>query len=238
MKKSLTIGMIATAIFALTSCGEAAVEGAMDHAAYESASLKSSVLVATYVQDKEAYYNGKATVYAQSKDGAYFVYDAPMSQTTYDSLKTGTRIKVEGTKSEWSGEVEITDPTITVLGDGSYVASAYDCTSLMGDNTKLIKHQNELVSFKNLTVVDYDGYGAYAYDWNNAGSRGSHVYFELSDGTNNIVFNVRSYLRDKDTDVYKAAEALKVGEKVNVEGFLYWYEGAAQPRVTSISVVK
>ena len=43
------------------------------------------------------------------------------------------------------------------------------------------------------------------------------------------------YLRGQDTDVYKAVEALNVGDTIDVEGFLYWYEGA-NPHVTSVTV--
>ena len=37
-----------------------------------------------------------------------------------------------------------------------------------------------------------------------------------------------------DSEVYKAIEALNVGDVIDVEGFLYWYEGA-QPHVTSVT---
>ncbi len=33
------------------------------------------------------------------------------------------------------------------------------------------------------------------------------------------------YLCGKDTDVYKAVEGLQVGDRVDLEGFLYWYNG-------------
>ena len=33
------------------------------------------------------------------------------------------------------------------------------------------------------------------------------------------------YLCGNDTETYKAVEALEVGDVVDVEGFLYWYEG-------------
>jgi hypothetical protein len=46
---------------------------------------------------------------------------------------------------------------------------------------------------------------------------------------------VESYLCDKDSDVYKAVEELQVGDVVDLEGFLYWYEGP-NPHITSVTV--
>ena len=36
-------------------------------------------------------------------------------------------------------------------------------------------------------------------------------------------------------DVYEAVKALNVGDTVDLEGFLYWYEGA-NPHITSVTV--
>ena len=52
---------------------------------------------------------------------------------------------------------------------------------------------------------------------------------------NTYTFTVESYLCDKDSDVYKAVQNLKVGDVVDMEGFLYWYEGV-NPHITSVSV--
>ena len=46
-----------------------------------------------------------------------------------------------------------------------------------------------------------------------------------------------SYLCDKDTDVYKAVEALQIGDKIDMEGFLYWYEGV-NPHITSVTAAE
>ena len=57
--------------------------------------------------------------------------------------------------------------------------------------------------------------------------------YRNSDGST-YSFLIESYLCSSDTEVYKAAEALKVGDVIDMEGFLYWYEGV-QPHITSIS---
>ena len=46
---------------------------------------------------------------------------------------------------------------------------------------------------------------------------------------------VESYLCDSESEVYKAVEALEVGQTIDCEGFLYWYEGA-NPHITSVTV--
>ena len=46
---------------------------------------------------------------------------------------------------------------------------------------------------------------------------------------------MESYLCDSSTDVYKAVEALEIGQTIDCEGFLYWYEGV-NPHITSVTV--
>ena len=43
------------------------------------------------------------------------------------------------------------------------------------------------------------------------------------------------YLTGTDSDVYTTVGQLNVGDTVNVEGFLYWYEGL-NPHITSITL--
>ena len=38
-----------------------------------------------------------------------------------------------------------------------------------------------------------------------------------------------------DTDVYEAVRNLQIGDTIDMEGFLYWYEGA-NPHITSVTV--
>ena len=91
-------------------------EGVMTYAEYVAAELESQVTVETYVQAKQSWWEDKATVYSQDKDGAYFLYNMACSQEDYDKLVPGTKIKVTGYKSEWSGEIEIIDATFEIEG--------------------------------------------------------------------------------------------------------------------------
>ena len=124
----------------------------MTYAEYDAAALDTQVVIEAYVQAKQSWWENQATVYAQDKDGAYYLYNMACSEEDYAKLTTGTKIKVTGYKAEWSGEVEIIDATFEIM-DGNYVASATDVTSLLGTD-ELIKHQNEFVSFKGMTVED------------------------------------------------------------------------------------
>ena len=45
------------------------------------------------------------------------------------------------------------------------------------------------------------------------------------------------YLTGTDSEVYTAVGELEVGDVVNVEGFLYWYEGV-NPHITAISAAE
>lgn len=158
-----------------------------------------------------------------------------MACTEEDAAKLtqGTKIKVTGYKSEWSGEVEIVDATFEIE-EGSYIAPANDVTALLGSDD-LIKHQNEFVSFKDLTVEAANDAGdAFMYNWDGSGTQGDDLYFNVSVNGNTYSFTVESYLCGKDTDVYKAVEGLSVGDKIDAEGFLYWYEGA-NPHITKIT---
>ena len=213
----------------------------MTHEQFIAADVDSEVTVETYVQAKQSWWEdngqGKATFYTQAEDGAYFLYEMPCTEDEYNQLVPGTKIKVTGYKSEWSGEIEITDATFEIE-DGTWTAEPTDVTDLLGTD-QLQDHMNELVSFKGMTVEaskDPDGKDvAYLYNYDGSGSEGDDLYFNVSYNGQTYSFTVESYLCDKDSDVYKAVENLKIGDTVDMEGFLYWYEGA-NPHITSVTV--
>lgn len=216
-----------------------ATEGVMSYADYAAAEIDSEVCVETYVQAKQGWWEdngvGKATFYTQNQDGAFFIYEMPCSQEDYDKLAVGTKIKVTGYKAEWSGEVEIIDATYEILDTDTFVAEAKDVTDLLGKD-ELIDSQNQFVAFKGMTVEAANDEGAaYLYKWDGSGTEGDDLYFKVSLGGNTYTFTVESYLCDKDSDVYKAVQNLQVGDVIDMEGFLYWYEGV-NPHITSVSV--
>ena len=218
---------------------EAGSEGVMTYEEYAAAELDTEVVVETYVQAKQSWWEDKATVYTQDENGAYFLYNMACSEEDYEKLTPGTKIKVTGYKSEWAGEVEIIDATFEIL-EGNYVADAEDVTALLGTD-ELIDNQNKFVSFKGMTVEaskDADGNDvAYLYSWDGSGQDGDDLYFNASvDGTT-YTFTVESYLCDNTTDVYAAVKNLQIGDTIDMEGFLYWYEGV-NPHITAVTVAE
>ena len=208
---------------------------------YMAAELDTEVTIQAYVQAKQSYYaeQGTATVYLQDQDGGYFAYDMACTQEEYDAMTEGTCIQVSGFKSEWSGEIEIIDGQLDQIVEGdTFVAEPFDATSLLGTD-ELEQHQNEKVSFTGLTVApstDADGNEvAFLYNYDGSGTQGDDVYFNVSYNNQTFSFVVESYLCDSESEVYKAVEALEVGQTIDCEGFLYWYEGA-NPHITSVTV--
>ena len=245
MKKITALLLTTVLAVSLVGCGSTGTkdtadvksEGVMTYAEYVAADLDSEVVIETYVQAKQSWWDNQATVYTQDKDGAYFLYNMACSEEDYEKLTPGTKIKVTGYKSEWSGEVEITDATFEIE-EGSYIAPAEDVTALLGTD-ELINHQNEFVSFKGMTVeasADADGNEVpFLYSWDGSGQDGDDLYFNVSLDGETYTFTVESYLCDNTTDVYKTVQSLQVGDTVDMEGFLYWYEGV-NPHITSVTV--
>jgi len=212
----------------------------MDHAAFVAAEVDTEVTVETYVQAHQSWWEGKVTVYTQAEDGAYFIYDMPATEEEAAKLVPGTKIRVTGYKQEWSGEIEIGDVKSFEILEGSYIATAYDATSLLGTD-ELASHMNEFVAFKGLTVAPKANKAgeeaAFLYGWDGSGVDGDDLYFDVSYGDQTYTFVVESYLTGAGTDVYEAVKALKVGDKIDAEGFLYWYEGV-NPHITKVTAAQ
>jgi hypothetical protein len=129
--------------------------------------------------------------------------------------------------------VEIIDATYEILNDGTYVAKPMDITASLGADN-LADHMNMFVSVKGATVVAANDAGdAFMYKWNGSGSEGDDLYFCVSVNGVTYTFCVESYLCGVGSDAYEAVRALKVGDVIDLEGFLYWYNGA-QPHVTGV----
>ena len=142
---------------------------------------------------------------------------------------------MKGFKSAWSGEVESTDATFEILEADPFIAEPEDVTAKLGTE-ELIDDQNKLVAFKGMTVEAYDETGA-AFAYKNAENKTDDLYFKVSKDGKTYDFCVEFYLCGQDTEVYKAVEALQVGDVIDLEGFLYWYNGA-NPHITSVKAAE
>lgn len=212
----------------------------MNYDQYMAAKLDTEVTIQAYVQAKQSWWEDKATVYLQDQDGGYFAYNMVCSEEDYEKLTEGTCIRVTGFKSEWSGEVEIMDGTFEFVdGADTFVSMPLDVTELLGTD-ELIYSQNQRVAFKGLTVeaAGQDESGndvAFLYNWDGSGTDGDDLYFNVSYNGETYTFTVESYLCDNTTEVYNAVKNLQIGQTIDAEGFLYWYEGV-NPHITSVTV--
>ena len=243
MKKIFAVLLALSMVFALAACTSgsnepaaepevdifAKGEGVMTYAEYAAADLDTEVTVETFVQATQSWWDNTITAYTQDNEGAYFLYNMACSEEDAAKLVPGTKIKVTGFKSEWSGEVEIVDATFEIE-EGSYIAEATDVTALLGTD-EMIQHQNQFVAFKGMTVESEA-----IYKWDGSGADGDDLYFQVSKDGQTYTFTVESYLCGAGTEVYEAVKGLKAGDTVDLEGFCYWYEGL-NPHITSVTVL-
>ena len=243
MKKFFAVLLALSMVFALAACTSgsnepaaepevdifAKGEGVMTYAEYAAADLDTEVTVETFVQATQSWWDNTITAYTQDNEGAYFLYNMACSEEDAAKLVPGTKIKVTGFKSEWSGEVEIVDATFEIE-EGEYIAEATDVTALLGTD-EMIEHQNQFVAFKGMTVESEA-----IYKWDGSGADGDDLYFQVSKDGQTYTFTVESYLCGAGTEVYEAVKGLKAGDTVDLEGFCYWYEGL-NPHITSVTVL-
>lgn len=263
MKKIIALLLAVVFVLALVGCGETENKPeetkkeasetkapeqeagkVMSYEEFVQADLGDDVCIEAYVQAKQSWYKGNtnaegkdtAVVYLQSEDGAYLAYDMPVSEEDYAKFVPGTKLEVSGKKAEFNGEIEIANGSYKFLEGDPFIAKALDVTELLGTE-ELEDEMNKFVAFKDMTVVaaKEGTEDAFLYKWDGSGKEGDDLYFNASIGDKTYTFNVESYLCGKDTDVYKAVQGLKIGDKIDMEGFLYWYEEAA-PQITSVVV--
>ena len=250
MKKVLALVLaLALAVCAVVALAEEAKvlthEEYINYVAPETDEEVAPITIETYVQAHQSWWDNKVSVYAQSEDGAYFIYNMTCSEEDAAKLVPGAKIRVTGYKTEWQGEVEIQEgATFEFVEADPFIAEAEDLTEVLGTDD-LINHMNEYVSFKGLTVVAATTstgevtdkaflYGENGEGSNDANGVGSDLYFDVECNENTYKFCVESYLCSSDTDVYKTVESLQVGDKIDVEGFLYWYNGA-NPHIVKVT---
>ncbi len=241
----LALALVVCASLALAEETASAVP-VMTYEEYSLAEIDAPVTVEAYVQATQSWWDNKITIYAQDKDGAYFIYNAPCSEEDAAKLVPGTKIHVEGFKAEWSGEVEVSDVSVMTIIEGEpFIAEAEDVTALLGTD-ELAGHMNKKVAFKGLTVAPStvegkSGEFPFLYSWDGSGSRednggvGSDLYFTVEYNGAKYSFTVESYLCGSSTEVYQTVENLNIGDTIDCEGFLYWYNGA-NPHITGLTI--
>ena len=222
MKKILSVFVLMVLCLScmLVSCEKedinAKSEGVMTYAEYEAAAIDADVVIEAYVQATQSWWDNKITVYAQDRDGAYFLYEMQCSEADAAKLVAGAKIKVTGYKAVWAGEYEIIDATFTFVENAdTYVAAAKDLTSKLGKE-ELINYQNQLAAFKGVTIKSI----TYKND-----TPGDDIYVTVTKDNADYSFCVERYLTGPETELYQAFATLVAGDVVDIEGFVYWYEG-------------
>ena len=198
---------------------------AMTYADYVAADMDAEVVIDAYVMDTQSWWDDQITVYLADEDGAYFCYNMTCSEEDSALLIPGAEIIVTGYKSEWSGEVEIVDATFEYVGQTDIAFVATDVTEFLGTDD-LINYQNQFVSFTDMTVVSV----AFKND-----EPGDDIYVTLSKDDAEYSFCLEYYLNGSDEDFYALVSGLEADQVVDVEGYLYWYEGA-NTHITSVTV--
>ena len=231
--KKLWIAVLALALAVSMFALAVAEVAVMSYADYAAAAVDDEVTIEACVQAHQDWWDGKVTIYAADADGAYFLYEVPMSEEDAAKLVPGAKFRATGFKSEWSGEVEIVDVSSFEFIEGdAYIAEPVDATDLLGTDA-LIEKMNQLVAFKGMTVEAYDDTGA-AFAYKDPEGKTDDLYFKVSKDGQTYEFTVEFYLCGQDTEVYKAVEALNVGDVIDLEGFLYWYNGL-NPHITAVT---
>ena len=221
MKRIIAVLMLLCMVVSLAACNKNEFdpakksEGVMTYTEYDAAAMDAEVVIEAYVQATQSWCDNKITAYLQDPDGAYFCFEMACSEADAAKLTKGTKIKVTGTKGQWAGEIEIMDAKFEFVESETWVAEATDVTALLGTED-LIKHQNKYVTFKGLTVV--------GIEYKN-GEPGDDIYVTVSKDGAEYSFCVERYLTGPETEVYTAVGALQAGDTVDIDGFLYWYEG-------------
>ncbi len=241
MKKLIAMLLVLASVLSLAACTDSnptttatpsnpEAEVVLTYAEYAAAALDSKVTIEAYVQATQNWWDGKITVYTQDNDGAYFLYEMPCTEEEAAKLVPGTKIRVTGTKTAWSGEVEIADIEKFEILEGSYIAQPQDLTDILANEEELIKKQNVLAVFKGLTVKEI----SYKND-----EPGDDIYVTVTLGDADYSFCVERYLTAPETDVYKAftEETIQVGDTVDITCFVYWYNGF-NGHITAISEVQ
>ena len=255
MKKIIAFLLVLVMMLSIAACAPTTTEnpgtsssapagnaptGVMTHAQYMAAEKDAPVEIEAYVQATQSWWDNKIVVYAMDKSyGGYFAYNLSCTEEEAAKLTPGTKINIKGFKTFYKGMPEVADgATFTfVEGADSFVATAEDVTALLGKD-ELVNKAGMLAAFKGMKVEpikNADGVeSAFLYNWDGSGQQGSDLYFNVSVNGATYNFCVESYLCGKDTDVYKAVEALQIGDVIDLEGFVYWYDGI-NPHITAVT---
>ena len=181
------------------------------------------------MQAAQSWWDNTVTAYAQDNEGGYYLYEMTCSEEDAEKLVPGTKIRATGQKTEENGETKIVSASFEIEEDATFIAPPIDVTAIL-DTDEMIRYQNMYVKFSDMEVV-----GAPVFEWDNSGENGDDIYFQVEKDGQAFTFMVESYLTGSGTDVYEAVKKLQKGDKVDLEGFCFWYDGLT-PHITGVTM--
>ena len=214
--------------------------GVLTFEEFKNAEVRENVVIEGFIQAKSEWWirddMGYASLFLMDNDGGYFIYNLPCSlEEYYTYLQVGTKLRISGNKRTWADLVEITDITSCEVLFGSYVYSPKELTT-EDFNNNVSNYVNQYFSLKGATVVPFSEFSdedAFGYKYNGSGDPGDDIYIRVKVGDNEYYFVVETQICPAESEVYKKAQTLKIGDVIDIEGFLYWYNGP-QPWLTDI----
>ena len=207
-------------------------EDAMDYAAFAAAEADAPVVIEAYIQAWGDWGRSSLALYAQDAEGGYYIAELACPYGAEEELIPGRKIRVTGVKSQRGDGMEIVDASFTPL-IGSCHFAPLDLSEPL-DKGELIRHQNQKVVFKGMTVEACDDSGE-AFAFEDAENRDGDLFFKASGGGRSWEFRVALAFGGREGEAYKTVQRLNPGDIVDLEGFLYW-DADAQPQITAVTV--
>ena len=242
MKKIIAFLLVLVMMLSIAACAPTTTENpgassseqtppassVMTHAQYLAAANNDPIEIEVYVQATQSWWDNKIVVYAMDKSfNGYIAYNLSCTSDEAAKLVPGTKINIKGFKTFYKGMPEVAEgATFTIVeGADPFVAPAEIMTNLLGKQ-ELLNRCGAYGAFQGLTVK--------AINFKN-GEPGDDIYVDFTLGDATYSFCVERYLTDPETDAYKASVDgdVKVGDVVNVYGFVYWYDADVEPGVAS-----
>ena len=217
------------------------------YAEFAAAKADSDIVVEGYLQGW-AYSSqyGNAGLFIMNDDGNFYAYRAKCDDATAAKFAEGVKVRITGQKAYWEGFHEIAEgATIEVL-EGNKIYPAVEVGKDIIDIDAMTKLQGARVALKGATVVAADTKVddkevAFLYNWDGSGSAGSNndLYINITlpgIADEHFTVVVESDEIAEGSDTYKAATELNIGDVIDIEGFMYWYNGP-QVHIHKISKV-
>ena len=249
MKKLFAIILVLAVAVGLVSCTQTPANNtnniqAMTYAEYCAAAVDAKVVIEGYVQSYALLYGStRVSMFLQDDDGAYYVYLAVCDAAKAEKLTEGVKVRVTGNKGSYAGESEIQEQSTFEILSGNKIYDPVDVTASLGDEKALESIMNKRVTLKSLVVRESfdkeDRTAASLYKWDGTGKAGDNndIYFYASGNESSSLFVVESDEHPEGSDVYNTACGLSVGDIIDLEGYMYWYNGP-NIHVSNIRTVK